>query len=357
MNARPFRLHGANPEKLYAALGVPMPEDKEIIDFSTNASVLPWPEGLALDLPRLASRYPDDECLAIRRLVAEREGLSVNNVLFTNGSNEAMYLLASLFTGGRAGILQPAYPEYARALGAWGVEVVNVEGLEQIRGLDVLFLSNPCNPTGAYIPHGELLPLVMGSPACLFVIDEAYVDFLLDDSDGEGGWGRPWPSNLIILRSLTKFYHLSGLRVGYVVGPEGWLARLKARQPTWSVNAVAQALTLAFLQDEGFARRSRAFYRAETPRLMRAIEAAGYRVRPSRVHFFLIDVSPMCAVSHNVNAYDDERVLRGLLEHGLVARHTRNFIGLEGACLRVATRLPEENDRLAAALREMGPLA
>jgi len=106
-------LHGANPEKLYAAMGLPMPED--VIDFSTNASVFPWTLP-PLDFQGLFSRYPDGECLELRRLVAGREGLPVENILFTNGSNEALYLLASYLTEKRAAILQPAYPEYARAL-------------------------------------------------------------------------------------------------------------------------------------------------------------------------------------------------------------------------------------------------
>ena len=121
--------------------------------------------------------------------------------------------------------------------------------------------------------------------------------------------------------------------------------------------------------DEAFARGSRDFYRREAPRFVRALRDAGLNVRPglrgltrplrrsrpaqrhepvgscklavwpSSVHFFLIETA------------DDERVLRGLMERGLVARHTRNFPGLDGRYIRVATRLPGENDRLAEALR------
>ena len=118
MNAK-IPLHGANPEKLYAAMGIPMPEC--VIDFSTNASVLPWSMP-PLDFQCLVSHYPDSECLELRRLIAGREGLSAENILFTNGSNEALYLLASCLAKKRAAILQPAYPEYARALAAYGVE-------------------------------------------------------------------------------------------------------------------------------------------------------------------------------------------------------------------------------------------
>ncbi|MBQ9564145.1 MAG: pyridoxal phosphate-dependent class II aminotransferase [Synergistaceae bacterium] len=327
-----LRAHGANPEKLYAALGLPLP--KSVTDFSTNASVVPWMPP-ALDWPALVSRYPDDECLELRRLVAEREGVSIHSVLFTNGSNEALYLLASYLSGRRAAVLQPAYSEYARALGSYGVETADLFSLADAGDFDAVFLSNPCNPTGAYIPN--LPQRAREIPQTLFIVDEAYSDFLLWDERPR--WqGLP---NVILLRSLTKFYHLSGARIGYVIAPEDWIERLKARQPTWSVNAPAQALALAFLRDEDFARRSLAFYREETPRFVSRIEEAGFPVRPSRVHFFLIQVE------------DDESVLRGLLRRGLVARHTRNFRGLDGHALRVATRTPEGNQRLIDALREL----
>ena len=332
MNAK-IPLHGANPEKLYAAMGIPMPEC--VINFSTNASVLPWSMP-PLDFQGLISHYPDSECLELRRLVAGCEGLSAENILFTNGSNEALYLLASCLMGKRAAVLQPAYPEYARALAAYGVGTTNLFDLADAGNFDAVFLSNPCNPTGAYIPQKKLRPLLEGAPKTLFITDEAYIDFLLEER--RPVWGE-LPENLIVLRSLTKFYHLSGARIGYVLAPEAWTERLKARQPSWSVNAVAQALALGFLRDEDFSQRNRDFYRRETPRFTRALEDAGLNVRPSSVHFFLIETA------------DDEGVLRGLMERGLVVRHTRNFPGLDGRYIRMATRLPGENDRLAEALR------
>ena len=334
-----MRAHGANPEKLYAALGLPLPKSR--VDFSTNVSVVPWTPP-ALDWPSLVSHYPDDECLELRRLVTEREGVSIENVLFTNGSNEALYLLASQLAGKRAAVLQPAYSEYARALRSYGVETAELFSLAGAGDFDAVFLSNPCNPTGGYIP--DLPQRARENPQTLFIIDEAYSDFLLWDE--RPGWQeRPqrgkFLSNVVLLRSLTKFYPLSGARIGYVIAPEEWIERLKARQPTWSVNAPAQALALAFLRDEDFARRSLAFYREETPRFMSLIEEAGFPVRPSRVHFFLIQVE------------DDEGVIRGLLRRGLAVRHTRNFRGLDGQFIRVATRTPEENQWLTRALREL----
>ena len=136
------RPHGANPEKLYAAMGLPMPE--RIVDFSVNTNVLPPPVMPEIDLIRCLSEYPDDDALALRTLVAEREGRSLDEVLFTNGSNEALYLLASLFVGMTAAVLQPAYGEYRRALEAFGVPTADIFDLRDVEGKALVFVCNPC---------------------------------------------------------------------------------------------------------------------------------------------------------------------------------------------------------------------
>ena len=332
------RPHGANPEKLYAAMGLSMPE--RIVDFSVNTNVLPPPVMPEIDLIRCLSEYPDDDALALRTLVAEREGRSLDEVLFTNGSNEALYLLASLFVGMTAAVLQPAYGEYRRALGAFGVPTADIFDLRDVEGKAIVFVCNPCNPTGSCIPFGELEARARANPRTLFAVDQAYLDFLLPDGEEVSPDFEALP-NILLLRSLTKLYHLCGARIGYVLASRSWVERLKGRQPTWSVNAVAQETVLSFMKDGTCARRMRAFYAAETPRFMEAVARSGFRVRPSRVHFFLIEVD------------DDERIIRALLERGLVVRHTRNFPGLDGSCIRVATRMPDENALLARALSEL----
>ena len=117
MFAKALGAHGANPEKLYKALNIALPE--RILDFSTNASVVKW-DNLdinKLDWLDLAAHYPDYECLELRKLIAQREDVNLENILFVNGSNEAFYIIASYLASAnkRAFILQPAYSEYERA--------------------------------------------------------------------------------------------------------------------------------------------------------------------------------------------------------------------------------------------------
>jgi threonine-phosphate decarboxylase len=346
------RGHGANPEKLYRAMGVSIPSGT-IVDFSTNANVFPWGgwDGFEFDLRRCLASYPDDESTELRRVVAEREtraveNCSTENVLIVNGSNEAIYLIASFLAGKRTAVRQPAYGEYLRALSAFGAEVCDVFEMEDLPGdTEALFLCNPCNPTGEYLESEWLEVLFERHPRVLFVVDEAYVDFLSFPSSSFPADSRRKLDflrfrNVVVLRSLTKIFHLSGARVGYVLACEERVAQLRSRQPTWSVNAVAQAMALNFMKDKGFIRGTREFYAAETPRFIAEIESAGFRVLPTRTNFFLVEVA------------DDQKIIRALLERGFVVRHTRNFPGLDGRFIRVATRVPEENDMLVRALCE-----
>ena len=318
-------LHGANPENLYRAFGLDMPD--RIIDFSTNTNILSWPE-ISIDLPELASRYPDPECTELRELIAEREHIPPSRILFTNGSNEAVFLLAGLFPDSTA-ILQPAYSEYARAFR----KLHNIFSLNEAKKFRHVIIINPNNPAGIYI---HLHDVIASSPQTVFIIDEAYRDFLLTCTPERLCDFR----NVIILRSLTKIYHLSGARIGYVIAHEDVIAAMRELQPSWSVNAVTQELALCFLRDYAFIERTRAFYCANTPEFMRMLRASGCDVMKSDVHYFLVRVD------------DDMKTIEHLLRAGIVVRHTRNFAGLDGKYIRIAARTSEDNSLLISALRE-----
>lgn len=332
-----FRPHGANPEKLYMSMGMEMPG--RVIDFSTNTNALEWSGSFDFNLDGLLSRYPDDEAVSLRDLLARKNNRLPEEILITNGSNEAIYLLASYCSWAEANhVLQPSYGEYARALGAWGINGAGIFDIGEIKAdAGSIWICNPNNPTGAWIRPEIIAEAAAGHPQTMFIIDEAYIDFLTEDGEKADLTQSP---NLVILRSLTKLYRLCGARLGYVMADRRVIQRLKTRQPTWSVNGVAQAAAAAFLRDEDYPRRTREFYSAETRRFIGRIRDAGWSVRPTSVNFFLVETD------------DDERLITFLLRRGLVVRHTRNFRGLDGKFVRISTRLPEENDMLVDALRE-----
>lgn len=331
-----FRMHGANPEKTYAFFSVPMPE--KVYDFSTNTNVLPWDGELNIDVHKAMSEYPDDDSKELCDIIAEENNCHPDNVLVTNGSNEAIYLIASYQKSKQNCVIHPVYGEYNRALKAYDVLHRNVRSPLFIEKSDeTVWICNPNNPTGKYLPEDEMLGLFEFYKNTVFVIDEAYRDFLY-----EGRWNLDVNDNskMIILRSLTKNFHLCGARIGYVLACTATIKALKERQPTWSVNAVAQQAALVYLSDKGYLQKTAEFYKKEVPRFIGELISLGYEVTPSKVNFFLIKTS------------DDEKLIKFLLKRGIVVRHTRNFMGLDGQYIRVATRSVDENNIFIKAMKE-----
>lgn len=332
-----FRRHGANPEKLYELFGLPMPE--RVYDFSTNTNAVAQRGGFVPDLRAALEDYPDDECLALRALLAEATGAAQENILVTSGSNESIYLIASYEAARENRILQPVYGEYLRALKNFGAAPLNIFDLRaaKLPAEGAVWLCNPCNPTGGFIPDGELDKIAARHPRTLFIVDEAYRDFIWTDEALAPYRPRP---NVVRLRSLTKTYNLCGARIGYILADAEMTERLRRRQPSWSVSGLAQQAALFFLADATLLRRTKDYYAAEMPRLISAVNGAGFPTLPSCVNYFLAAVG------------DDERFIRFLLERGIVVRHTRNFPGLDGRYVRIAARTRPENDILLAAMED-----
>ena len=332
-----FRAHGANPEKLYAAAGLPTPA--KIYDFSTNTNAVPQRAGFVPDLRAALEDYPDGDCLALREALAREFGAPAENILVSSGSNEAIYIIASYAAARENLILQPVYGEYKKALDGYGARTRNIFSLAEAEGARgaAVWLCNPCNPTGALIPGAELDAAAERNPETLFIIDEAYRDFVWTEELPRAPKILP---NVVRLRSLTKIYDLCGARVGALVSHESAVEKIKARQPEWSVSGLAQQAALWRAGDETLKARTREYYAREIPRLTAALREAGYAVRPTCANFFLVE------------APDDEDFIRFMLERGIVVRHTRNFAGLDGKFVRIAARTKDEDDLLIEAARE-----
>lgn len=332
-----FRAHGANPEKLYAAAGLPTPA--KIYDFSTNTNAVPQREGFVPDLRAALEDYPDGDCFALREALAREFGAPAENILVSSGSNEAIYIIASYAAARENLILQPVYGEYKKALDGYGARTRNIFSLADAEGARgaAVWLCNPCNPTGALIPGAELDAAAERNPETLFIIDEAYRDFVWTEELPRAPKIMP---NVVRLRSLTKIYDLCGARVGALVSHEAAVEKIKARQPEWSVSGLAQQAALWRAGDETLKARTREYYAREIPRLTAALREAGYAVRPTCANFFLVE------------APDDEDLIRFMLERGIVVRHTRNFAGLDGKFVRIAARTKDENDLLIEAARK-----
>ncbi len=310
-------LHGGNPENLYGLMNVAEPD--KILDFSTNTNILSWPD-INLDVEKLASSYPDNECRKLRDFLSSKININLDRILFTNGINEAIFALSRIYID-NVGILQPCYTEYSRAFR----NLHDVFNLNEAGNYGTFILSNPNNPTGKFT--ADLSLTIKKFPDTVFIVDEAYIDFLTNAEPERLCDFR----NVIILRSMTKIFHLSGARIGYVIADENIISELKGHLPSWNVNSFAQELALYFLNDSKFYKRTRDFYRENVPLFVKNLRSSGFHVINSDVHYFLVRVN------------NDIKIIKYLLKNGIAVRHTRNFSGLDGKYIRVATRQPEEN--------------
>lgn len=347
----PEAIHGALDFAELDRLGL-APE--AVLDFSVNGNPYgPSPcvrEAMA-HVPY--DRYPDREVLALRRVLAMHLDVTPDQILVGNGSTELVWLAALAFV--RAGdavlLVGPTFGEYTRAAVLMGAHLCHYtaqpEDFNMVPGEitqllqqwqpRLVFLCNPNNPTGTFIWPDVITHWATTCPDTLFIVDEAYLTFAAS-APSVLPVQRP---NMLVLRSMTKAYALAGLRLGYAVGAPDVLDALRRTRPPWSVNAFAQAAGIAALQDTDHLTACLTHIAAAKHDLIAGVQALGLAPVPSTTHFFLMRVSHGAAYR------------QALLERGILIRDCASF-GLP-TYIRVATRRPEENARLLAALAEVHP--
>jgi histidinol-phosphate aminotransferase len=357
----PPSIHGARDYGELARLGL---EPEAVSDFSANSN--PYgPHPAVLEAVRAAvagptlQRYPDRACLALRQAIAAAEGVSPDSILPTNGASELIQLVALAFVapGSRQLILAPTFGEYGRAIhlvGGLARECrpagadlrFEIEALvETIRAWQPagVWLCTPNNPTGQQLAADDLARLRAADPdqRMLWVIDESYRYFGADSRRQAAVSGQPLSQNLIVIRSLTKEHGLAGLRLGYALAQPARCEALRAVQPPWSVNSLAQAAGVAALQPRVIAWRERSLAQlhGHAARLWSALAALGYHVLPSDTPYTLVEVGQAAAFR------------RALLEQGCLVRDCASF-GLPDH-IRIAAQRPEENERLIATMKKM----
>ncbi|MDN6296488.1 MAG: threonine-phosphate decarboxylase CobD [Halomonas sp.] len=342
--------HGGQAGALLERFG--LPADHPFEDFSANLNPLGppgWvPAWLARHVGELA-RYPDVNYAEPRAAIAAHHGVMPGQVLLANGGGEAIFLAAGLCAGGRAGVLAPTFNEYARALAGVGAEVREISLADSLEDLDAVFLCRPNNPDGGLLALADVDALLARAAACgcRVVVDEAFIDMTARPADAAALPTRlAAHPNLILLRSMTKFYTLPGLRLGYALASEALIAAMARRQPPWSVNRLAAGLVAPLLADTAFSERTRAWLAAERPRMHRALQALGLEVAPGETCFFLL-----CpGVELRRRGITAEALLERLLCGGILVRHTHGYKGLDGRWLRLALRDADANDRLLKGL-------
>jgi histidinol-phosphate aminotransferase len=299
--------------------------------------------------------YPDGNGFELKAVLSRRFGVTPDNIVLGNGSNDILELVARAFltSSDSAVYSQHAFLVYPLVVQAIGARHIVVPAVKYGNDLDALaravrddtkivFVANPNNPTGTFSPWAEMRRFVERvPPRVIVVLDEAYGEYLPDSLRSDSpGWIAKHP-NLVIARTLSKAFGLAGLRVGYAIAdPQVAEVMNRVRQP-FNVNHLAMVAATAALDDIEFIEKSRSVNAAGLEQLSRGFEALGLEYIPSRGNFITVRVG------------DADRIYKTLLAEGVIVRPIAGYGMPEH--LRVTVGLPEHNARFLAALgRAMG---
>jgi threonine-phosphate decarboxylase len=347
-------IHGGNVYEVASCLGC---SPDAILDYSASINPLGPPPGLFEEFGHWFHRlqhYPD---IANRKLVEGLAGfhhLPENQVVVGNGSTELIYWLPKALGIRSAMIALPAFSEYGKAFEIQGVRLHKLftdrenrfqptcDALETAcreSSPDAVLLTNPGSPSGALLPPRVRDWLIQQSKrdGMVCIVDEVFVDFCEDASLKE--FLRE-AHNLVLIRSMTKFYGVPGLRLGYLLTSPAIAGKVKHFLPPWSVNTLAQAAGAYCLGREDYRKETLGLIARERERLAEGLSALeGFEVFPGEANYLLV------RLKESLPAVDF--LQKDLLESGrILIRDCRSFEGLDERYFRLAVRLPEQNDRV-----------
>lgn len=342
------------------------------LDFSANINPLGPPPGVvetlrqalaAPDLPGI-SRYPDPACRRLTQALARRAGVNPEGILVGNGGAELIDGIHSALAPQRVGVIHPSFTEYEGAARKRGLEILPLktqweqaflpdrgELLDWVREVDLAWVGHPNNPSGTLLSLEDLAAAAEEAARwnTVLAVDEAFLDFLPPEEEASLLPRLKEFPTTILFRSLTKFYALPGLRLGYAIASQDLIGKLRRWQAPWSVNGLAQLAGEAALQDQEFEERTRAWLAEERPFLFEGLQGLpGVKVLPGKVNYFLLRLDPLEEGSEPPSLC----LQRRLGERGIMIRDGSTYPGLDGRYVRVAVRSREENQRLLVALAE-----
>ncbi|UCF78091.1 MAG: histidinol-phosphate transaminase [Candidatus Eiseniibacteriota bacterium] len=331
---------------------------KNALKFASNENPL-GPSPLAIKAIResthLWNRYPDSTSFFLRQRLSEQFGLSMDQFVIGNGSNELIELVCHLFLGpgDEAVVGHPSFPMFKIAIDLMGAKSVMVPlkdhrfdlgamGRAVSPRTKIVFVCNPNNPTGTIVTEPEVQEFMRTLPESVIVVfDEAYHEYVQH---------KQYPDSLrylkegrlvVTLRTFSKVYALAGLRVGYGISSEEMIALINRVRMPFNVSCVGQVAALASLDDKSQLSRSVKVNSEGMAFFERELSAMGLGTVKSEANFFLVDLK-----------MDGRTACDELERRGLIVRSMGPF-GLPGSFVRIAMGTQRENERLVEGLKEV----
>jgi threonine-phosphate decarboxylase len=361
--------HGGDIYRLAEELRIP---ERKVLDFSSSVNPLGVSKKIKAEIRKhlkYLHNYPDPRAARLRKRLAQYHGIDPEMILCGNGSTELIYLVARALRPQSVLVPAPTFSEYERAVRTAesreqraeieyfllksenGFEInpdqfVNtMKGKtissrltpDVLRSFDMTFLCNPNNPTGRLTGKEDVREIAGAAKdlGCYFVVDEAFIDFCPDASVIEDVSDNPY---LIVLRTMSNFYSLAGLRVGYGVFPRRIVDRLEEFREPWTMNNLSQRAAVAALRDRVFREETFVLMQQEKRFLEKSFRKLGLEFFSSYANFYLLKMDSA------------DEVIRTLKTKGILLRDCSDFRGLDSTYLRVAVKSHKDNTVLVREL-------
>lgn len=349
--------HGGNTVEIAEQLGI---SSSSILDFSANINPLGLPKRAKeaiLNNLSIIEHYPDIEYRHLYTALAKGTDCDVGQLVVGNGETDIIYTLVRGLNPKSALLLTPGFAEYRRALEQQGCHIHEhflkeenhfqpdeslLNEIESIRP-NCVFIATPNNPTGL-MPDAALLHKLVSM--CEFyqihlIVDEAFIDFLPRGSPLIERLSET--RYLYLLRSLTKFFAIPGLRLGYLLcGNQPFIKKLKAQREPWSINALSALVGEILLNDDEYISKTHQLIATQRDYLCSELQK-----------FPMLEIQQPAANYIFIRCLNEIELQSALLKYHLLIRHCKNYRGLDASYYRIAIRTKEENCRLINALKQV----
>ena len=334
-------------------------DEANIVKLASNENPFGVPESSKQAMAAAVAdlgRYPDANGFDLKAALSKRYEVPADWITLGNGSNDILEIAAHAFVqkGQAVVYAQYSFAVYALATQGVGARAIVVPAKDYGHDLDAMaaaidadtrlvYIANPNNPTGTFIPAAQIEAFLDQVPAgVVVVLDEAYNEFLAPDEQFESAkWVQKYP-NLLVSRTFSKAYGLAGLRVGFAIAQPALTDLMNRIRQPFNVNSLAQAAAVAALNDTPFLEQGAENNAAGYQQLVQAFDELGLQYVPSFGNFVLVKVG----IDDGAGA----RVNLALLKQGVIVRPVGNY-GLP-QWLRISIGLPQENATFIAALKK-----
>lgn len=333
----------------------------ELLDYSSNINPLGVPESFkqkVIENFDILEKYPDPDYVELRENIGRYNNVEIENIVVGNGATEILFLYIKSLKPKKALLLAPSFAEYRRALESVDCEIIyhNLEEkkdfkldiqsfLETLPQCDLVIICNPNNPTGNFIPLKDIKKIneELKRRGTKLFIDEAFIEFIKGWEDFTAVNLKD--SNIFVMRALTKFFAVPGVRLGYGISYDNEVMKKipKYKEP-WSINSFADIAGKIMLWDRDYIEKSEKWIEEEKVWFYNeTLKVEGIKSYRTNTNFILIQL---------LNKTSAE-VREKMIERGIVVRDASNFVGLNNHYIRLAIKDRENNKKVLQALGEV----